>query len=96
MRSITCKNDITALFISPTSWILDLSEPTASISSKNNTKAPLSFAISAAKSTTWRIFLIVSPNNGDTNLSDSTTQIGISYALANALVRVVFPVPGGP
>jgi len=59
-------------------------------------KAPLSFEISAASSTTLRIFFIVSPNKGDTNLSDSTTQIGILYFLANPLVNDVFPVPGGP
>jgi hypothetical protein len=76
--------------------MLDLSEPIASISSKNKIKAFLSLEISAANSTTPRIFLIVSPSKGETSLSDSTTHIGILYFLANPLVKEVFPVPGGP
>ena len=42
------------------------------------------------------MFLIVSPNNGDTSLSDSTIQSGMLYFFANPLAREVFPVPGGP
>jgi len=76
--------------------MLERSDPIASISSKNNIKDALSRAISAARSTTLLICLIVSPNRGDTSRSVSTTHIGILYFLAKPLVKEVLPVPGGP
>lgn len=59
-------------------------------------KAVLSLAISAAKSTTLRICLIVSPSRGETSLSVSIMQIGMSNFFAYPRVNEVFPVPGGP